>query len=94
MKTKTRKPETRLVETWKIRMRKAGHQLAMLRTNKAVFDLVAVIAKLPTMITIEYPKGSSRNKNLNAFHSSSENFTIKQEGVSKRDIISLRYYKD
>lgn len=94
MKTKAQKPETRMVETWKIKMREAGHRLAMLQTNKAIFDLVAVIANLPTMITIEYPKGSSRNKNLGAIHSSSDNFTIKQEGISKRDIVSLRYYKD
>jgi len=91
---KTQKSETRMVETWKIRMRTAGHQLAMLRTNKAIFDIVAVIADLPTMITIEYPKGTSRNKNLRSGHTSSENFVIKQEGVSKRDILELRYYKE
>ena len=94
MKTKTQKPETRIVETWKIRMQNAGHQLAMLQTNKAVYDLVAVVANLPTMITIEYPKGNSRRKNLKSVHSPSESFTIKQEGISKRDIINLRYYKN
>lgn len=94
MKTKTQKSEKRMVETWKIRMQKAGHQLAMLRTTKAVYDLVAVITNLPTMITIEYPRGNSRNRNLGTVYSPSENFTIKQEGVSKRDILDLRYYKE
>lgn len=94
MKTKTRKPEKRMVETWKIRMQKADHQLATLRTTKAVYGLVAVISNLPTMITIEYPKGISRNKNLGTMHSSSDSFTIKQEGISKKDIVSLRYYKE
>ena len=94
MKTKTQKPEKRMVEIWEEKTKKAGHQFAMIKTTNAIYDRVAVVANLPTMLTIQFPKGSSRNKNLKSAHTASNNFTIKQENISKRDIIQIRYYKD
>lgn len=85
--------EKRMVETWEEKTKKAGHQFAWLKTTKAIYDRVAVVADLPTMITIQFPQGKSRNKNLKSGHTPSDNFTIKQENISKRDIIQIRYYK-
>jgi len=94
MRTKTQKPETRMVETWETRMRKANHQFAMIKTTDAIYDRVVVVANLPTILTIQFPKGNSRTKNPKSVLNVSENFTIKQENIRKRDIIQIRYYKD
>lgn len=84
----------RLVETWENKMKKAGHKFAMIQTNNTILDRAAVIADLPTMLIIQYPKGSSKNKNLSSTHTRSDSFTIKQDNISKRDIEKIRYYKD
>jgi len=84
----------RMVEKWEMRMKKAGHEFAMIKTNNAVFDRVAVGDDLPTILVVQYPKRSSKNKNLNSAHSPGKDFTIKQESISKRDIVDIRYYKD
>lgn len=94
MKTAEKKTtEKRKVEIWEARTKKAGHRFAWLKTNKAIYDRVAIVANLPTMITIQFPVGTSRNKNLKSAHTSSDNFTIKQENISKKDIERIRYYK-
>ena len=92
--TKTQKSETRMVETWELRMKTANHRFAIIKTTNAIYDRVVVIVDLPTMLTIQFPKGSSRHKNLNSAHTPSDNVTIKQENISKRDIVDMRYYKD
>lgn len=94
MKTKTQKSEKRMVEIWEEKTKKAGHQFAWLKTTKAVYDRVAVVADLPTMITVQFPVGKAKRGNLKSGYTPSDNFTIKQENISKRDIIRIRYYKD
>lgn len=94
MKTAEKKTEKRMVEVWEERMKKAGHEFAWLRTIKAVYGRVAIIADLPTLLTIQFPKGTPRNKNLKSGHAPSDNFTIKQENIARRDIVRIRYYKD
>ena len=83
-----------LVESWENRMKRTGHQFASIQTNSAFFDRTAIIANLPTILTIQFPKGSSKNKNLSSTHNRSESFNIKQENIPKRDIEKIRYYKD
>ncbi len=85
--------EKRMVETWEEKAKAAGHQFAQLKTNKAVYDRVAVVAVLPAMITIQFVRGRSR-KNLKSIHSPSENFSVVQENISKRDIENIKYYRD
>jgi len=94
MKTAVNNSEKRMVDTWEEKMKAARNQFAMIKTTKAIYDRVAIVADLPTILTIQFPKGSSRNKNLNSGHPRSDSFTIKQENISKRDIIQTRYYKD
>jgi len=83
-----------LAKSWEIKMKKANHQFAMIQTNRAIFDIAAITANLPTMLTIQYLKGSSRRKNLSLPYNHSENFSIRQENISKRDIKKIQYYKD
>jgi len=86
----------RLVEAWERKMKKAGHQFAKIKTKNAIFDRVAIIANLPTLFTVQYPRGSSRSRNLATWPGPSEDdsITIKQENISKRDIRRIQYYKD
>lgn len=86
--------EKRMVETWEERTKKAGHPFAWLKTTKAIYDRVAVVADLPTMLTIQFPKGTSRNRNLKTGHARSDSFSITQENISKKDIVRIRYYKE
>ncbi len=85
--------EKRMVEAWEQEMKKAGHEFAMIRTKNAIYDRVTIVTDLPTMLIVQFPKGNSRNKNSKSIHSLSENFTIKQENIAKRDVKNLRYYK-
>lgn len=90
MKTKTQKSEVRLAEVWEQKMKKANHRFAEIRTVNAIYDRVAIVADLPTMLTIQFPKNNSKNsKPIRG-----GNFTIKQENISRRDITQIRYYKD
>lgn len=84
----------RLVEKWEKKMRKAKHEFAAIKTTKAIFDRVAAIKDLPTILIVQYPKSSSRNKNLNSANVSGRIFSIKQENIPKREIVGVRYYKD
>lgn len=95
MKTAEKKTEKRMVEVWEERMKKAGHQFAMIKTRNAIYDRVAIVADLPTILTVQYPKGASRRKNLSAAYTPCDSITIKQENISKRDIVgNIRYYKN
>ena len=86
--------QERIVETWEKRMKNAGHQFAMIKTTNAIYDRVAIIDNLLTMLTIQFPKGSSRRKDPKSILNVQENFTIRQENIRKRDVIDIRYYKD
>lgn len=86
--------EKRMVETWEEKTKAAGHQFAQLTTTKAVYDRVAIVAKLPSMITIQFVRGNARRKNLKSVHTPSESFSVVQEGISKKDIVDIKYYRD
>jgi len=96
MKTveKKKSSEKRLVEVWAEKMWKAHNEFAMIITTKAIYDRVAIVVDLPTILTVQFPKGNPKNKNLKSGHARSDNFTIVQENISKRDVLRIRYYKD
>lgn len=86
--------EKRLVEKWEEKTKANDHQFAWLITTKAIYDRVAVVAKLPTMITIQFVQGKARRKNLKSIYSPSESFTVVQENIAKRDIVDIKYYRN
>ena len=86
--------EQRMVEKWEEKVKANGHQFAQIRTIKAIYDRVAVVANLSTMITIQYPVGKSKGKNLKTIFTPSFEFTIKQEGIAKREIVDIKWYKN
>jgi len=63
-------------------MREAGHQMAMLQTTKAIYDIAAVISDLPNHLTIQFPKSHQKGE-----------CSIAQEMVEKREVISLQFYQ-
>ena len=86
--------DQRMVEKWEEKVKAAGHQFAQFRTVKAIYDRVAIIANLSSMITIQYPQGRHRGKNLKSIYTPSTDYTIVQENIAKRDIVGrIRYYK-
>ena len=81
----------RMVEIWEKRMREAGHEFAMVKTKNAIFDIAAIIADLPSILTIQFPARNPRSKKS---ASGDVDFTIKQENIAKRDIVEIRYFQD
>jgi len=86
--------EMNLVSIWEKKMKKAGNQFAMIRTKTAIYDRVAIVENTTTALKIQWPKGTSKKRNLNTADCRHESFTIKQEVITKTDIKDIRYYKD
>ena len=93
MKTKVNTSAS-LMAKWEQRMRKAGNKFALLLTNRATYDRVAVIVDRAFVLVIQYPHGSSKRRNLDTHQCGSENFTIKQETIKKDDIVNIQYYTE
>lgn len=84
-----------LVEKWQENMRKAKRAFAIIRTDRAIYDRVAIVADLPTILTVQFPQGDGRrSKDTSTMLKLSKTFSIKQENIDKRDIRKFRYYKD
>jgi hypothetical protein len=78
-----------ITETWQARMKKAKHKFAMIRTKTAIFDRVAIVRDLPSLLVVQFPKGKISRASVLA-----RTVSITQENISKRDVEDLRYYKD
>jgi len=78
-----------MTETWQEKMKKANHKFAMIRTKTAIFDRVAIVRDLPSLLVVQFPKGKVGRASVFA-----RTVSITQENISKKDIEDLKYYKD
>lgn len=73
----------RLVDKWKNQILGKKHRLAKIQTIHAIYYLVAVVAEMRNLLTVQYPKVDSMG-----------NITIKQENIAKGEIVDMQYYKE
>lgn len=78
-----------MTEKWQARMKKSNFKFAMIRTNTAIFDRVAIIKDSARTLIIQYPWGKPTRATILVRIDS-----IKQERIEKEDIEKLRYYTD
>lgn len=78
-----------MTQKWEARMRKSNHRFAMIRTDSAIYDRVAIVKDLARALIVQYPWGKpTRGSVLVRIDS------IKQERIERDDILRIRYYTD
>lgn len=73
----------RLVEKWEQRMRGKRCKFVLIETVRAIFDRVAITADMPSLLTVQFPKGNAK-----------QGYQIHQENIPWKEVISIRHYKD
>ena len=79
-----------VTETWQKKMKEAGRKFAIVKTIRAIYDRVAIISDLPSLLIVEYPKRNSKGKKSS--RSPADAFSIKRENIPKNEITNLRYF--
>jgi len=81
-------------EKWEIIMKKQENTFAMIETNNAIFDRVAIVDDLPSILVVQFPKRkrTPKGRDPEPVITPSENFTIVQENIPKREIVRIKPY--
>ncbi len=71
-------------EKWKLGLKAAGKQMAMVQTDRAIWDICGIESDNGTFMVLSYMSVNGRSKK----------YVRKQEKIHKSDIEKIRYYTE